>query len=110
SDHLLEVANRAGEIPRRAPRPAPLSQQAGARPVKIGRRSQTIENAERAGQIIGCLLVTEAFRGIFRGLAEVAQRARQITALLEMQRERSRDVFGPASISLLEALAHAVMD
>ena len=84
SDYLLEIANRAGEIPRRAPRPAPLSQQAGAWPIQIGRCSQTIENAERAGQIIDCLLVTEAFRGILRGLAEVAQRTREIMALLEM--------------------------
>src|SRR4029079_7359451 len=110
SDDLLEMPNRAGEVPRRAPRPAPLSQQAGARPIRIGRRSQAIENAERAGQIVDCLLVTEAFRGIFCGLAKVAQRTRQITALLEMQRKRSRNVFRPARISLLEAFAPAVMD
>ena len=36
--------------------------------------------------------MTKTFRRTFRSLAEIAQRVREIAAVLEMQRKRRRDI------------------
>ena len=54
--------------------------------------------------------MTKTFRRTLRSLAEIAQRVREIAALLEMQSERRRDIGRSLSVPFPQPLADTAMD
>src|SRR5262245_12009919 len=98
-DHFLEISHRAGEIPRRTPRPAALAQQGNAWPILI-RCLEVIQEAERPAQIVGGFLVTKTLCRTLCCLAEIAECVGKIATVLKMQGERRRDVCRPIAIPI----------
>ena len=96
-DHFLEIWTEPARSPDERRAQLRCRNRAMRGPILIG-GPQTIQNAQRSRQVVGRLLVTKTFRAALRSLAQIAQRVRKIATVLEMQRERRRDICGSLPI------------
>ena len=103
--HDDDIGERAGQIAGRAAHPAALVEQLHARLEPRLARGQPVDETKRAGEIDGGLLIAEALGRGLGGFGEIADRLAEIAALLEMQRQHSRDFRGLRAVARLQRLA-----